>query len=226
MSRERLVMSPAILTVILLTALGLVFFSLFVPPAAAQQPVRIVFVGDSLTAGLGVETGKGYVDRLKAKLEEKGLPIEAVNAGVSGDTTAGGLSRLDWSVPDDIDGVVLALGGNDALRGIPVEKSRANLAAAIENLQARGIPVLLAGMMSPPNMGSEYEQAFNAIYSELAGEHDIAFYPFLLDGVAAEAALNQADGMHPNADGMAVIASRMLPVMEEFVRSLGESAGG
>ena len=226
MSRERLVMSPAILTVILLTALGLVFFSLFVPPAAAQQPVRIVFVGDSLTAGLGVETGKGYVDRLKAKLEEKGLPIEAVNAGVSGDTTAGGLSRLDWSVPDDIDGVVLALGGNDALRGIPVEKSRANLAAAIENLQARGIPVLLAGMMSPPNMGSEYEQAFNAIHGELAEKYEIAFYPFLLDGVAAEAALNQADGMHPNADGMAVIASRMLPVMEEFVRSLGESAGG
>ena len=226
MSRERLVMSPAILTVILLTALGLVFFSLFVPPAAAQQPVRIVFVGDSLTAGLGVETGKGYVDRLKAKLEEKGLPIEAVNAGVSGDTTAGGLSRLDWSVPDDIDGVVLALGGNDALRGIPVEKSRANLAAAIENLQARGIPVLLAGMMSPPNMGSEYEQAFNTIHSELAAQYGTAFYPFLLDGVAAEAALNQADGMHPNADGMAVIASRILPVMEEFVRSLGESAGG
>ena len=226
MSRERLVMSPAILTTILLTALGLVLFSLFVLPAAAQQPVRIVFVGDSLTAGLGVETGKGYVDRLKAKLEEKGLPIEAVNAGVSGDTTAGGLSRLDWSVPDDIDGVVLALGGNDALRGIPVEKSRANLAAAIENLQARGIPVLLAGMMSPPNMGSEYEQAFNAIHGELAEKYEIAFYPFLLDGVAAEAALNQADGMHPNADGMAVIASRMLPVMEEFVRSLGESAGG
>ena len=226
MSRERLVMSPAILTVILLTALGLVFFSLFVPPAAAQQPVRIVFVGDSLTAGLGVETGKGYVDRLQAKLEEKGLPIEAVNAGVSGDTTAGGLSRLDWSVPDDTNGVVLALGGNDALRGIPVEKSRANLAAAIENLQARGIPVLLAGMMSPPNMGSEYEQAFNAIHGELAEKYEIAFYPFLLDGVAAEAALNQADGMHPNADGMAVIASRMLPVMEEFVRSLGESAGG
>ena len=226
MSRERLVMSPAILAVILLMALGLVLFSLFVPPAAAQQPVRIVFVGDSLTAGLGVETGKSYVDRLQAKLEEKGLPIEAVNAGVSGDTTAGGLSRLDWSVPDDTNGVVLALGGNDALRGIPVEKSRANLAAAIENLQARGIPVLLAGMMSPPNMGSEYEQAFNAIHGELAEKYEIAFYPFLLDGVAAEAALNQADGMHPNADGMAVIASRMLPVMEEFVRSLGESAGG
>ena len=226
MSRERLVMSPAIVISSLLAAVVLFFAALLPQPAAAQQPVRIVFVGDSLTAGLGVGPGEAYVDRLQAMLGEKGLPIEAVNAGVSGDTTAGGLSRLDWSVPDGTDGVVLALGGNDALRGIPVAETRANLAAAIENLQARNIPVLLAGMMSPPNMGSEYEQAFNAIYSELAEQHEIAFYPFLLDGVAAETELNQTDGMHPNGDGMAVIAERMLPVMEEFIRSLGASTGG
>ena len=133
MSRERLVMSPARLTVILLAVLSLV--SLLALPAAAQQPPRIVFIGDSLTAGLGVGASETYVERLREKLGEKGLAIEAVNAGVSGDTTSGGLSRLDWSVPDGTDGVVLALGGNDALRGIPVAETRANLAAAIENLQ-------------------------------------------------------------------------------------------
>lgn len=226
MSRERLVMSPAALFAALLAAAVLIFTALQPIPATAQQPLRIVFVGDSLTAGLGVEAGESYVDRLQAMLGEKGLPIEAVNAGVSGDTTAGGLSRLNWSVPDGTDGVVLALGGNDALRGIPVAETRANLAAAIEGLKARNIPVLLAGMMSPPNMGSDYEQAFNAIYSELAEQNDVAFYPFLLDGVAAEPALNQADGMHPNEDGMAVIAERMLPVVEEFILSLAASTGG
>ena len=226
MSRERLVMSPAALLSGLLAAMVLIVAALLPQPAGAQQPLRIVFVGDSLTAGLGVGPGEGYVERLQAMLGKEGLPVEAVNAGVSGDTTAGGLSRLDWSVPDGTDGVVLALGGNDALRGIPVAETRANLAAAIESLQARNIPVLLAGILSPPNMGSEYEQAFNAIHGELAQQYDTAFYPFLLDGVAAEAALNQADGMHPNADGMAVIAERMLPALAAFTRSLRQNTGG
>ena len=226
MSRERLVMSPAALLSGLLAAMVLIVAALPPQPAGAQQPLRIVFVGDSLTAGLGVGPGEGYVERLQAMLGKEGLPVEAVNAGVSGDTTAGGLSRLDWSVPDGTDGVVLALGGNDALRGIPVAETRANLAAAIESLQARNIPVLLAGILSPPNMGSEYEQAFNAIHGELAQQYGTAFYPFLLDGVAAEAALNQADGMHPNADGMAVIAERMLPALAAFTRSLRQNTGG
>ncbi|WP_428977264.1 arylesterase [Salaquimonas pukyongi] len=210
----------AALLVALLAPFCLMLAMMMPLPAKAQEPVRIVFLGDSLTAGFGLGPGEAYVERLGAMLKEKGLSVEIVNAGVSGDTTAGGLSRLDWSVSDGTKGVVLALGGNDALRGIPVEETRNNLATAIETLKARGIAVLLAGMLSPPSMGEDYEKAFNAIYGDLAQQYDVAFHPFLLDGVAAEAALNQDDGIHPNAQGMQVIAKRLLPAVEAFVRNL------
>ncbi|MCB1384312.1 MAG: arylesterase [Nitratireductor sp.] len=195
-----------------------------IAPAAGQlPPPHIVFVGDSLTAGLGVGPGKGYPERLAALLAQEGLDIRVTNAGVSGDTSAGGLSRLDWSVPEDTDGVVLALGANDALRGIPVAETRANLAAIIERLKARGIAVYLAGMVSPPNMGAAYAAEFDPLYHDLAQRYDVPLYPFLLDGVAAAGDLNQADGMHPNEAGMAVIAKAMLPSMRDFVaRVMGE----
>lgn len=205
---------------------GLVFASFLalagIHTPRAQEPPEIVFLGDSLTAGLGVERQDGFPERLSGMLAEEGLPIHLVNAGSSGDTSAGGLSRLDWSVPDTVDGVVVALGANDALRGIPVERTRENLATIIARLKERGVRVLLAGMLSPPNMGGDYEQAFNRIYPELAEEFGINFVPFLLDGVAGQKTLNQEDGMHPNAQGMAVIARSMLPQMKEFVRQIME----
>jgi acyl-CoA thioesterase I len=186
-------------------------------PACAGRPLKIVALGDSLTAGLGLPAEAAFPARLQRALSGKGLAVEVANAGVSGDTTADGLARLDWSVPDDADAVILELGANDALRGIDPQRTRAALDAIVQRLAARRIPVLLAGMRAPPNMGADYAKDFDAIYPDLAAAHALIFYPFFLDGVAAERGLNQADGLHPTAAGVDVIVARLLPKAEELV---------
>lgn len=183
----------------------------------AGKPLRIVAFGDSLTAGYGLRPGQGFTDVLQMALKGRGKNVEVVNAGVSGDTTAAGLGRLDWVIDDTADGVIVELGANDALRGQPPEQARANLDAILTRLTARNLPVLLAGMLAPPNLGPDYQRAFDGMYARLADKHGAALYPFFLDGVAAQPALNQADGMHPNPAGVDVIVARMLPSVEALV---------
>lgn len=185
-------------------------------PARAET-IKIVGFGDSLMAAYDLAKEDGFPARLEAALRERGHDVEITDAGVSGDTTSGGLSRLDWSVPDGTDGVILELGANDALRGIAPEKTRENLDAMIERLKERGIPVLLAGMLAPPNMGPGYEEIFNAIYPELADKHDVVLYPFFLDGVAGESGMVLSDGMHPNPAGIDEMVRRFVTVAEEFI---------
>lgn len=188
---------------------------------AAADPIRLVALGDSLMAGYGLEPGKGFPAQLEAALARKGYDVNVIDAGVSGDTTAGGLARLDWSVGPDADAVILGLGANDALRGLPPAETRKTLAAILDKLKARDLPVLLAGMLAPPNLGPDFGKDFNAIYPGLAEQYDVALYPFFLDGVAAESSLNLADGMHPNAEGIAVIVDRILPAVEALLRENG-----
>lgn len=185
--------------------------------AAADKPVTIVALGDSLTAGLGLATKDAFPARLQAALAAKGIAASIVDAGVSGDTTSGGLARVDWSVPAGTDGVILELGANDALRGLDPKVPRASLDAILGRLKTRGIPVLLCGMLSPPNLGADYAHAFNAIYPELAKTYDAVLYPFFLDGVAGNRTLVQADGLHPTAAGVDVIVARILPKVEELI---------
>lgn len=175
-------------------------------PAAAAKP-RIVCLGDSLTAGLGVAPEEAYPAQLAARLRAAGLEYEVVNAGVSGDTSAGGLRRLDWSMTGDVQVLVVALGANDGLRGLPPKDLRANLARIIEAAGARKVRVVLAGMEAPPNFGAVYTQDFRDVYRELARTYDVTLIPFFLDGVAGVPALNQADGIHPNAEGHRIVAS-------------------
>jgi acyl-CoA thioesterase-1 len=188
-------------------------------PAAAQtgRAVKIVAFGDSLTAGLGLPANAAFPARLQRALIGKGLAVDVINAGVSGDTSTDGLARLDWSVADDADAVILELGANDALRGLDPKLTRAALDAILRRLAARHVPVLLAGMRAPPNMGADYTQAFDAIYPDLAAAYGVVFYPFFLDGVAAERGLNQGDGLHPTAAGVDVIVERLLPQAEELI---------
>jgi acyl-CoA thioesterase I len=189
---------------------------------SAQADTRtIVALGDSLVAGLGLAESEAFPARLEKALRNKGHDVTVVNAGVSGDTTSGGLARLDWSVPEGTGGVIVELGANDMLRGISPRETLANLDAIIARLKERNIPVLLAGMRSAPNMGAEYASQFDAIYPQLAEKHGIFLYPFFLDGVAAQSELNQPDGMHPNAAGVDVIVERILPAIEKFVSDEG-----
>jgi acyl-CoA thioesterase-1 len=185
--------------------------------ALAAQATIIAF-GDSLVAGLGLPQEEAFPARLEAALRERGHDVNVVNAGVSGDTTAAGLGRLDWSVPDGTDGVIIELGANDMLRGIDPDQTRKNLDAMLARLAERKIPVLLAGMRAAPNLGAEYSASFDPIFPDLAQKYGAALYPFFLDGVAAEPGLNQPDGMHPNSAGVDVIVGRFLPVMEEFLK--------
>jgi acyl-CoA thioesterase-1 len=196
-------------------ALGLI--SAAAQPGGAGRPVKIVALGDSLTAGLGLPADAAFPARLQRALAQKGIAAEIVNAGVSGDTTADGLARVDWSVPDDTDAVIVELGANDALRGIDPAHTRENLDALLRRFAARRIPVLLAGMRAPPNMGADYGNAFDPIYPTLAETYRVVFYPFFLDGVAAERGLNQGDGIHPTAAGVDVIVAHMLPKVEELI---------
>lgn len=176
-------------------------------------------LGDSITAGYGLAAGDALPVQLHSALKKLEFDVEVENAGVSGDTTAGGLSRFDWTIQGEPDLIVIALGANDGLRGIDPADTRRNLAAIIERAQSRNARVLLAGMLAPPNMGAEYGEQFNAIYPELSTEQDVMLYPFLLDGVAADPALNQSDGIHPNADGARIIAAKLADVIAPVLRS-------
>jgi acyl-CoA thioesterase-1 len=187
------------------------------PLARAAEPLKIVALGDSLTAGYGLPGDAAFPARLQKALKAKGYDVTIVNAGVSGDTTTAGLDRLAWSAPDGTDGVILELGANDALRGVDPKVTKATLEKILDQLAQRRIPVLLAGMQSPRNMGADYVQAFDAIYPSLASHHDVVFYPFFLTGVATDPKLNQGDGMHPNAKGVDVIVQRMLPSIEQLI---------
>jgi acyl-CoA thioesterase-1 len=193
----------------------------FLSVASAQaRTLNIVAFGDSLTAGYQLPPDEAFPARLEALAKSKGLDVAIANAGVSGDTTADGLSRLDWSIPDGTDGVILELGANDALRGLSPEESAKNLDAMLVRLKERNIPVLLAGILAPPNMGSDYEARFNPIYAELATRHGAILYPFFLDGVVLEQSLKLEDGMHPNGAGTQLMAEKFLPVFETFLQSL------
>lgn len=184
---------------------------------ATDKPLKIVAFGDSLTAGYGLSATQAFPSKLEATLKTKGHNVTVVNAGVSGDTASGGLARLDWSVPEDADAVILELGANDALRGVDPAVTKASLDKILTRLDERHIPVLLAGMRAPRNMGEDYVHAFDAIYPALASTHRVVFYPFFLEGVATDAALNQGDGMHPNAAGVDAIVGHMLPKVEELI---------
>lgn len=193
----------------------------FLSIAAAQaRTLDVVAFGDSLTAGYQLPPNEAFPAQLETLAKSRGLDVAIANAGVSGDTTADGLARLDWSIPDGTDGVILALGANDALRGLSPEESAKNLEAMLVRLEERKIPVLLAGILAPPNMGADYETRFNAIYAELAKKHGVALYPFLLDGVVLDSKLKLEDGMHPNGAGTKIMAERFLPTFENFLKTL------
>ena len=191
---------------------------------SATEPVRLMVLGDSLTAGYGLPQGEAFTARLEAALRGQGYAVEVIDAGVSGDTTAGGLARLPWllggpaeSLPD---AVMVELGGNDGLRGLDPQAMYANLDAILTLLADRGIPALLTGMKAPPNLGAEYGRAFEAVFHRLADKHDVPLYPFFLEGVALVPALNQPDGIHPNAAGVDEIIRRILPATTAFLDSL------
>lgn len=184
---------------------------------AQSDPIRIVAFGDSLTAGYGLPPGEAFPAQLEKALQEKGLAIEVINAGVSGDTTAAGLQRFDWAFPDDADAAIVALGANDALRGIDPAETRRNLDEILTRLDARGVPVLIAGMRAPRNWGDDYVMRFDAIFPELAERHDALLYPFFIEQVALRPDLNLDDGMHPNGDGVAAIVEDILPQVEELI---------
>lgn len=184
---------------------------------AAAEPVEIVALGDSLTAGLGLDPGQSFPEQLEAALKARGHDVTVANAGVSGDTASAGLARLEWSVPAEADIVIVELGANDALRAIDPAVTRKALSDILGKLTGRGQTVLLAGTLAPPNLGNDYAKAFNPIYPALAAEYGVPFYRFFLAGVVTNPALNQADGMHPNAMGVAKIVEAMLPNVEALV---------
>ena len=196
------------------------------PPAASKtgdERPKIVVLGDSLTAGLGLLETQSYPHLLQEKIDRDGFGYEVVNAGVSGDTTAGGLRRLDWSLQEDARVLVVALGGNDGLRGLPVAEVKQNLAKIIETARAKNIAVVLAGMEAPPNYGPEYAASFRQVYRDLALQYHVLFVPFLLDKVAGQAALNQADGIHPNPEGAAIVADTVWNVLKPLLDQISVS---
>jgi acyl-CoA thioesterase I len=186
--------------------------------AAAARTLRLVALGDSLTAGLGLAPGKAFPDRLEAALRAKGWDVKVINAGVSGDTAADGLARYEWAVPPDADALIIELGANDMLRGLKPEATKATLAAILDKARAAHLPTLLAGMRAAPNLGPEYAGQFSAIYPTLAKAYDVPLYPFFLDGVAGDPKLNQPDGLHPTADGVEVIVQKILPSVEALMK--------
>lgn len=186
-------------------------------PPTSSRP-RIVALGDSLTAGLGLDISQSYPSRLQQRIDHEGLNYEVINAGVSGDTSAGGLRRLDWSLDGDVRLLVLALGANDALRGLPTDQLERNLARMVERAQARGVTVVLAGMEAPPNFGNTYQVAFHQVYARLVERYNLAFVPFLLAGVAGSDRLNQPDGIHPNAEGAEIVAGNVWTVVRPLLK--------
>jgi len=208
-----------VLIMALMTA-GPVLAQAQVPATAPAKPVKMVVLGDSLSAGLGLSASAAFPARLQKALGDKGIKVDMINAGVSGDTASGGRDRLDWSVPEGTEAVVLELGANDALRGTDPAVTRAALTDILTRLKARKIVVLLCGMLAPPNYGQEYAARFNAIYPELSKSFDVPLYPFFLEGVAADARLNQPDGLHPTAGGVDVIVKNILPMVEALLGPL------
>ncbi len=190
--------------------------------ADATKPIKLVVLGDSLSAGLGLPAQDAFPQKLKKALHAKGIVVDMTNAGVSGDTTSGGRDRLDWSVPEGTDGVIVELGANDALRGIAPDLARAALADIVQRLKARKIAVMLCGMLAPPNYGADYAARFNSIYPDLAKQFDVPLYPFFLEGVAADAKLNQPDGIHPTAEGVDIIVGNIMPTVQAFVGTIAE----
>ena len=192
--------------------------------SAEAAPVKILALGDSLTAGFGLPPGQGFVPQLQKALKDSGIDAEVQDGGVSGDTTAGGLARLDWALAENPQVVIVELGANDALRGLDPAQARSNLSAILAKLTAQHRGVILAGMLAPPNLGSDYGAAFNAIYPDLARQYGIVLYPFFLDGVAADPALNQPDGLHPTAQGVAIIVKRLLPSLRQVIAKAAGSS--
>ena len=190
------------------------------PASAQERPIQLVGFGDSLMAGYQLAPSESYTAQLEAALKAKGLEVVVTNAGVSGDTTSGGLSRIDWSVPDGTDGVILELGANDALRGISPEQSEKNLDAMLSRLKERDIPVFLIGILAPPNMGGDYAERFNPIYKRLSEKYGIPLYPFFLDGVATVEGMQLSDGMHPNAKGVTEMVERTIGPVENFLEAI------
>ncbi|HEX3116466.1 MAG TPA: arylesterase [Bradyrhizobium sp.] len=188
--------------------------------AAEAKPIKMVVLGDSLSAGLGLSASAAFPQRLQKSLKSKGMTVDMINAGVSGDTSSGGRDRLDWSVPEGTEAVIVELGANDALRGTDPAVTRAALADILTRLKTRGVAVLLCGMVAPPNYGSDYSARFNAIYPDLARSFGVPLYPFFLEGIAGDARLNQADGMHPTAEGVDVIVKNILPTVQAFLGTI------
>jgi len=191
-------------------------------PAMASRPVVIVALGDSLTAGLGLDVTDAFPARLEAALRENGREVQVVNAGISGDTAADGLARFDWALPAEADALIVEFGANDALRGLPPSQAEAALDALLTKAGERKLPVLLAGMRAPPNLGPDYGREFEAIFPRLAARHGTLLYPFFLDGVAADPDLNQSDGMHPNRRGVDVIVARIRQSVEKLLDRVPE----
>jgi len=202
--------------------------SLALPAVAATPgPVRLLALGDSLTAGYGLPRGEGFVAQLQDALRAQGRAVQVQDAGVSGDTTAGGAARLEWALADQPHAAIVALGGNDGLRGLPVGQMAQALNSILDRLEARQIPTLLVGMQAPPNLGADYVRAFHGVFTDAArGRDNIIFYPFFLDGVAGNPALNQADGIHPNARGVAEMVRRILPVTEQLLDQVPAAPAG
>jgi acyl-CoA thioesterase I len=200
----------------MLLALSLTAFAAGLTPALAQ-PVKILALGTSLTQGYGLPPGTEFTTQLQTALKAQGIEADIINAGVSGDTTAGGLSRLDWSLADHPDAVILELGSNDMLRGVPPSETEKNLRAILTKLTKDHIPVLFTGMHAQRNLGPDYVKQFDSIYPRLAKEFPVIFYPFILDGVALNPKLNQADGLHPNPAGVKIIVKRILPDVKKLI---------
>jgi acyl-CoA thioesterase I len=189
--------------------------------AAADAPCRIAVLGDSLTTAYGLAVEDGFPAQLQRRLREAGYDCEVLDAGVAGDTSAGGRARLEWMLADRPTHVIVELGGNDALRALPPEQMAENLDVIVGRLQAEGVAVLLAGMRAPPNLGETYGDAFEAVFAQVAERHDVPLYPFFLDGVAGNVELNQPDGIHPTARGIAVIVERVLPAVTDWLEQAG-----
>jgi len=188
--------------------------------AGEATPTKLVVLGDSLSAGLGLSASDAFPAKLQKSLKNKGISVDITNAGVSGDTASGGRDRLDWSVPEGTQGVIIELGANDALRGTDPSVTRSALSDILTRLKARGIAVLLCGMLAPPNYGKDYADRFNAIYPDLSKSFGVPLYRFFLDGVAADAKLNQADGIHPTPVGVDIIVKNIMPAVEAFVGTI------